>query len=139
MASPNPGDDEALAGTGRFSSHLVGAVVVVVLVAEAGRGVFDIRRAAQNMMLAADALGIGSCPATLHDQEAVHRLPGIPQDRPATHAITFGHPDHDLEATIRQDMKAVTGSPREAFAEGVKTDRFSWIRISGAALAPLGR
>ena len=120
-----PASRHALAATGRFSAHVGGAAVVVVLVAEAGRGEFDIGRAAQNMMLAAYALGIGSCPATLHDQEAVRRLLGIPDDRLARHALALGYPDHDVEATIRANMKTVTGSARKPFSEIVRTDRFA--------------
>jgi nitroreductase len=120
-----PASKQALAGTGRFSAHVAGAAVVVVLVAEAGRGEFDIGRAAQNMMLAADALGIGSCPATLHDQEAVGQVLGVPQDRLARHAIAFGYPDHDLEATVRKNMNTVTGSARKPISEIVRKGRFT--------------
>jgi nitroreductase len=121
----DPASKLALAGTGRFSAHVGGAAVVVVLVAEAGRGEFDIGRAAQNMMLAADALGIGSCPATLHDQEAVRQLLGVPDNRLARHALALGYPDHDVEATVRENMRTVTGSARKPISEIVRTDRFA--------------
>jgi nitroreductase len=97
----------------------------VVLVGEPGRGEFDIGRAAQNMMLAADALGIGSCPATLHDQEAVQRLLGIPEDRGARHAVAFGYPDQHLEPTVRENMQVVTGTARKPLSEVVRRERFS--------------
>ena len=116
---------QALSDTGRFSTHLPSAAVVVVLVGAPGRGEFDLGRVAQNMMLAADALGIGSCPATLHDMEAAQKLLGIPADTPARHAIAFGHPDRDLEATIRQATKALTGGARKPLDEIVHWERFS--------------
>jgi nitroreductase len=121
----DPRSKMELSKAGRFSTHLASAAVVVVLVGEPGRGEFDIGRAAQNMMLAADVLGVGSCPATLHDQEAVRRLLGVPDDRPARHAVAFGHPDPDLEPIVRQNMKMVTGSARKPSSEVVRWERFS--------------
>lgn len=114
-----------LAQTGRFSAHLGSAAAVVVLVGEPGRGEFDIGRAAQNMMLAADVLGIGSCPATLHDQEAVQQLLGIPWDRSARHAIAFGYPDPQVEPTVRESMQMVTGSARKPLTDVVRREKFS--------------
>ena len=77
------------------------------------------------MMLAADAIGFGSCPATFHDQEAVRRLLGVPDDRLARHALALGYPDHEAEATARANMKTVTGSARKPISEIVRTDRFT--------------
>lgn len=122
----DPASKQALAGAGRFSSHVAGAAVVVVLVGEPHRGEFDLGRAAQNMMLAAETVGIGSCPATLHDQESVRQLLGVPDDRFARHAIAFGYPNDGVEAAIRTNMKGVTGSARKPFDEVVRRERFSW-------------
>lgn len=113
-----------LSQTGRFATHLATAAVVVVLVGAPGRGEFDIGRAAQNMMLAADASEIGSCPATLHDQESARRILGIPDNHSARHALAFGYPDQHLEATIRQNMQSVTGSARKPLDEVVRWDTY---------------
>ena len=115
---------QKLSQAGRHSVHLATAACVVVLVGEPGRGEFDIGRAAQNMMLAADARGIGSCPATLHNQDAVGGLLGIPRDRLARHAIAFGYPDGDVEPILRQNMKMVTGEARKPLNEVVRHERF---------------
>lgn len=120
-----PESKQELAQAGRFSTHLASAAAIVVLVGEPGRGEFDIGRAAQNMMLAADGLGIGSCPATLHHEEAVRGLLGVPDDRRARHAIAFGHPDRDLEPTVRKNMQMVTGTARKPVSEVIRRDRFS--------------
>jgi len=114
-----------LSETGRFSTHLDSAPLVVVLVGMPGRGEFDIGRVGQNMMLAADSLGIGSCPATLHNQDAVRRLLGIPDDHLARHAIAFGYPDEDLEPTIRKNMSTVTERSRKPLEDLVRWERFS--------------
>ncbi len=120
----DPGLKQELSETGRYATHLVSSAVVIVLVGAPGRGEFDVGRAAQNMMLTADVLGIGSCPATLHDQESVCRLLGVPDDRSARHAIAFGYPNHDLEPTIRQNMKLVTGSARKPLDEVVRWNTY---------------
>lgn len=121
----DPEAKQQLSQAGRFAAHLAVAAAVIVLVGDPGRGEFDIGRAAQNMMLAADALGIGSCPATLDNQEAVRQLLGVPDDRHARHAVAFGHPDLDIEPTVRQNMRMVTGSARKPLGEVVRRERFS--------------
>jgi nitroreductase len=115
---------QKLSQAGKYATHLASAAVVVVLVGEPGRGEFDIGRAAQNMMLAADAVGIGSCPATLHNQEAVQLLLGVPVDRLARHAIAFGHPNPDVERVVRRNMKMVTGSARNPLTDMVRHETF---------------
>ncbi len=120
----DPGLMQALSETGRYATHLASAAVVMVLVGAPGHGEFDIGRAAQNMMLIADALGIGSCPATLHDEEATRRLLSIPDDRSARYAIALGYPNYDLEPTVRQNLKLVTGSARKPIDEIVRWNTY---------------
>ena len=120
----DPGMKHELSETGRFATHLVSSAVVIVLVGAPGRGDFDIGRAAQNMMLAADTLGIGSCPATLHDEESARRLIGAPDDRSARHAIAFGYPNQELEHTARRNMKLVTGPARKPLDEVVRWNTY---------------
>lgn len=120
----HPEAKASLSQTGRFATHLAAAAAVVVLVGAPGRGEFDIGRAAQNMMLAADASGIGSCPATLHDQVSVRRILLIPDDHTARHALAFGYPDQRLDATVRQNMQLVTGSARKPLDEVVRWDTY---------------
>ena len=113
-----------LSETGRYATHLVSAAVVVVLVGAPGRGEFDLGRAAQNMMLTAATIGVGSCPATLHAEEGVRRLLGIPDDRTARHAVAFGYPNTDLERTIRTNMRLVTGSARKPLDEVTRRNTY---------------
>jgi nitroreductase len=120
----NSESKQKLTQAGKHATHLASAAVVVVLVGEPGRGEFDIGRAAQNMMLAADLVGIGSCPATLHNEELVRGLLGVPGDRLARHAIAFGHPNPDVEHLVRQNMKMVTGSARKPLTEVVRNETF---------------
>jgi nitroreductase len=90
-----------LAECGRYASHLRGAAAAVVLVTSPGRWVdFDAGRAAQNMMLAAWSLGIGSCIASLHDEDRARTLLGVPDDLQTHIAISFGYPLEDAPQTI---------------------------------------
>lgn len=102
-----------LAGCGRYASHLRGAAAAVVIVTEAqSPAAFDAGRAAQNMMLAAWAEGVGSCIATLHDAACARAGLGLPPERQAQVAISFGYPDPAAPATIE-------GQPREKILAGL--------------------
>jgi nitroreductase len=90
---------EELARVGPYAGHLAGAAVAVALVtpepraADSPRSVlWDLGRAAQNMVLAAWELGIGSCPATVYDQALAQRLLGYPDDHHCEYLLSFGYP-----------------------------------------------
>ena len=53
---------------------------------------WDLGRAAQNMVLAAWELGIGSVPATVYDLELASRLLGLPDDQRCDFLLSFGYP-----------------------------------------------
>jgi nitroreductase len=53
---------------------------------------WDLGRAAQNMVLAAWELGIGSVPATVYDHELAGRLLGLPADQRCDFLLSFGYP-----------------------------------------------
>jgi nitroreductase len=88
-----------LAAVGPYAGHLAGAAVAVALVtpdpavADAPLSIlFDLGQAAENMMLVAWELGIGSCPATVYDHDLVRRLLGYPADRHCEFLLSFGYP-----------------------------------------------
>lgn len=88
-----------LAEVGRFAGHVAGAAVAVALVVPDPRApdatlsiVWDLGVAAENMMLTAWELGIGTCPATVYDHELARRLLGYPEDRACEYVISFGYP-----------------------------------------------
>jgi nitroreductase len=85
-------DDLAeLSKAGKFADWLAHAPAVVVLVMprEGGRQ-FDLGRMAQNMLVMANGLGLGSCPVTFHDEETVRKLLGIPEDYEAPMGVGVG-------------------------------------------------
>lgn len=65
---------------------------VIVVIAQTRAHQFDAGRCAQNMMLAAWADGVGSCPAHLPEAE-VSRLLGIPAEMAVNRVIGFGYVD----------------------------------------------
>jgi nitroreductase len=89
-------DRERLAGLskyGHFASHLPNAAFAVVIVVpdKYVQDRFDAGRAAQNMMLAAHFLGVGSCPITLHDEEGAKAFLKIPKEFRIAVCIAFGY------------------------------------------------
>jgi len=79
----------ALAATSHFARWLADSAVTVVI-AQTEAHEFDAGRCAQNMMLAAWAEGIGSCPAHL-PEAAVGKLLGIPEGVAINRVIGFGY------------------------------------------------
>lgn len=62
---------------------------------------WDLGRAAQNMMLAAAARGVGSCPITLHRDPDARPVLGIPDDHTCRFVIALGYPDVEAEEEDR--------------------------------------
>ena len=54
--------------------------------------VWDAGLAAQNMMLAAWELGVGSCPATVYEQPVAREILSYPGDRWCGYILSFGYP-----------------------------------------------
>jgi nitroreductase len=88
-----------LATVGDFAGHLAGAAAAVALVIPDPRQpgqplsvLWDLGLAAQNMILTAWSLGIGSCPATVYDQDLARRLLGYPPEMACEYLLSFGYP-----------------------------------------------
>jgi nitroreductase len=88
-----------LAAVGPWAGHLAGAAAGIALITPNPRDadsplsvMFDLGQAAQNMMLMAWALGIGSVPATVYEQDLARRLLGYPADRHCEYVLSFGYP-----------------------------------------------
>jgi nitroreductase len=88
-----------LSKVGRYADHLATAPAAIALVRPDAHDehqlrtfMWDLGRAAQNMVLAAWELGIGSVPATVYDLELASRLLGLPPDRRCDFLLSFGYP-----------------------------------------------
>ena len=75
-----------------YSDPLRASAATIVIVNEPGGYEFDSGRVAQNMMLAAAALGVASCPITLHQDRDVADLLGLGADQSCRYAVAFGYP-----------------------------------------------
>jgi nitroreductase len=100
----------ALAAVGPYAGHLAGAAAAVALVTPdpTAHGsslsiLWDLGLAAENMMLAAWELGIGSCPATVYEPALARELLGYPDDRSCEYLLSFGYPANpdDLARPLR--------------------------------------
>jgi nitroreductase len=119
-----------LAKVGPWAGHLAGAAVAIALVTPDPRGAIDPRgdgaplsimwdlgRAAQNMVLTAWELGIGSVPATVYEHDRARELLGYPDDQHCEYILSFGYPAdpsdltrppkaggrRDLDEVVRED------------------------------------
>lgn len=95
-----------LSEVGPWAGHLAGAAVGIALVtpdpsvADAPLSVmFDLGQAAENMMLVAWELGIGSVPATVYEHDLARRILGYPDDRHCEYILSFGYPADPAELT----------------------------------------
>jgi nitroreductase len=95
-----------LAAVGPWAGHLARAAIGIALVtpdparAEAPLSImFDLGMAADEMILAAWELGIGSVPATVYDHELARRLLGYPDDRHCEFLLSFGYPADAADLT----------------------------------------
>jgi nitroreductase len=91
-------------------------VLVLVAPKDANRP-FDHGRMAQNAMVTAHALGLGSCPVTFHDPACVGSVLGIPDDYEAPMGVGLGHPAPPAEPR--------TSSPRIPLDDLVNRGRWS--------------
>lgn len=87
----------SLSEHGDFTQPIRESVATIVLVQEPDGNMFDIGRAAQNMMLAAKAIGVASCPITLHRQDDAGAFLGVPEGAVARYAVALGYPTDDAQ------------------------------------------
>lgn len=97
---------QRLAEVGPFARHLAGAAAAVGLVTPDPRVpraslslVWDSGLAAQNMMLAAWELGVGSCPVTVYEQDIVREVLAFPEDRFCGYLLSLGYPADPQDLT----------------------------------------
>ena len=84
---------------------------------------FDLGQAAENMMLVAWELGIGSVPATVYDHDLARRFLGYPADRHCEYLLSFGYP-----------ADPTTSSGRSVPADGARSARWSTTRAGEPSL-----
>jgi nitroreductase len=97
-----------LSKVGPYAGHLAGAsVAIAMLVPRPADGswvpdesvMWDLGRAAQNMVLAAWNAGIGSAPATVYDEPLCRTILDYPEDRYCGYVWSFGRPQSPSDLT----------------------------------------
>lgn len=97
VAVTDPDRLDALADCGAYTQPIRDSAATIVLVQEANGNPFDIGRAAQNIMLAAKAMGVASCPITLQQSDRAGELIGVPADAVVKYAVSLGYPADDAQ------------------------------------------
>jgi nitroreductase len=98
-----------------------GGAAVVLLLVTSDQYVFDEGRMAERLALAAKAVGLGSCIATLKNEgpDRAKQLLGIPADRRAQTIVAIGHIDREAYRTRTRPAQA-----RKPMTEYAHQDRF---------------
>jgi nitroreductase len=107
-------DKEALADNVYAPDNVRNAQLVVAIVGDAG--LFDVGRAAQNMMLEAWNEGVGSVPNGIRDSEGAERAIGI---APVKMILTFGYPAKPRDPNSRSVEEWSARAKRKPFDEVV--------------------
>ena len=115
---------QQLAELGPWAGHVAGAKVAIALVTPDPNDqplsvLFDLGRAAQNMVLTAWELGIGSVPATVYEHDLARELLGVPADQHCEYILSFGFPDDP--STLKERKQA---GGRKSFDEVVHEGRW---------------
>ena len=107
---------EALAPAGPGTAPMLRAPLAIAVVLLPGGTGFDVGRVCQNMMLAAWAEGVISCPQGIRDQALARSALGLPADHSVGMCLAFGYPDENAPARPSR--------PRLPFEELVRHGRW---------------
>jgi nitroreductase len=110
------GSRKQLAATVYVPQNILTAGLVVALLAPAGAG-FDCGRAAQNMMLAAWAAGLASCPNGIADREGADALLAPAGEETVHVVLSFGRPSKPRPADSRDVAGWSASANRKPLAE----------------------
>jgi nitroreductase len=117
----DPNRREQLADAVYASGNVRGAALVIAIVAW-GRGptAFDVGRAAQNMMLTAWEVGVGSCPNGIADPDRAARVLGLGDEERVVIVLTFGYPARARDPQRRSAEEWIARADRKPVEEVVQ-------------------
>src|SRR5215208_368978 len=98
--------------------NIRGAAFVVAIHMTGGAGI-DAGRAAQNMMLAAWAHGVGSCPNGIADRVGMARALRLADEERLAAVLSFGYPAKRIDPTRRTPEEWIERARRKPFDEVV--------------------
>jgi nitroreductase len=96
------------------------ALVVAIVVGVKGPTDFDAGRAAQNMMLAASADGVGSCPNGIADAAGLAAAAVVGSDERVAIVLTFGYPARPVDPSQHSAAEWIERADRRPFDEIVQ-------------------
>lgn len=118
---------DRLAECGDFTTPLRNAPTTLVPVRRPDGYDWDMGRLAQNIMLSAAALGVGSCPVTFHREDDAKAVLAVPDDHGSRFGIAMGYPDEDAESAWRKRIPLSGRIPLEDLIH-----RESWSPTQGS-------
>jgi nitroreductase len=110
---------EAVAESVYEPQNVRGAAFVVAIKLDGGAGI-DAGRAAQNMMLAAWALGVGSSPNGVNDRIGLNRALRLDDEDRVVTVLSFGYPARPVDPTRRSPEEWIERARRKPFDEVVR-------------------
>ncbi len=110
---------EAVAESVYEPQNVLGAAFVVAIQTTGGPPM-DVGRAAQNMMLAAWALGVGSCPNGVADRVGLNKALRLGEEDKVPVVLSFGYPARRADPERRSPEEWVERARRKPFDEVVR-------------------
>ena len=110
---------EAVAESVFEPGNIRGAAFVVAVHMDGGAGI-DAGRASQNMMIAAWALGVGSCPNGISDRVGLRRALRLPEDADVPVVLSFGYPAKRRDPERRSPAEWIERANRKPFDDVVR-------------------
>src|SRR5215210_9541582 len=110
---------EAVAESVYEPGNVRGAAFVVAVHMAGGAGI-DAGRAVQNMLLAAHAQGVGSCPNGIQDPVGLRRALRLGDDAKVAAVLSFGHPARPSDPSRRSADEWVARAKRKPYDEVVR-------------------
>lgn len=114
----DPAVKAEIAKCGDFATWIPTAplLIAIAVSAQSTRGEYDAGRASQNMMVAAWADGISSCPVSMHHVDCARDTLGAPADFHISITLGFGYP--------AKPQKHVPEAARKPFDEYVRRNHW---------------
>jgi nitroreductase len=103
-----------------YEANNVRRAAFVVAIVTGRKAGIDAGRAAQNMLLAAHALGVGSCPNGVADPVGVARALGVGAEEQVTLVLSFGYPARERDPRRRGPAEWVERANRRPYDEVVR-------------------
>jgi nitroreductase len=115
-------DDAAVEGVAESvfePGNIRGAAFVIAITMNGGAGI-DAGRVSQNMMLAAWALGVGSCPNGISDRVGLNRALRLGDEASVPVVLSFGYPAKQRDPNRRSAQQWIERANRKPYDEVVR-------------------